>query len=241
MDTMTAQDFRAFEAAPPHERYQYKPFTGSSHSWALGECAKLPPTTRVLDIGCGSGAIGRELKAKGWQSLKAVEIDAAARDNARGIYSQIESPIEPFRGQKFDLILLLDVIEHMTEPEKFLHEASSLLTPGGIILVSVPNVAHWSVRLPLLFGWFHYTERGLLDRTHLQLFTRARVNRFTQSIPSLRIVSQSGSIEPAEFVLPEAIHSTRWFEGLRHFRLALARMLPGFFAFQHLVVLKKSA
>jgi len=241
METMTAHDSQAYVAAPPHERYQYKPFTGSSHSWALSECEKLPSSSRVLDIGCGSGAIGRELKTNGWQSLKAVEIDAGARAHVSSIYSQIEPSIEPYRGQQFDLILLLDVVEHMTEPEDFLNEAAKLLSPNGTLLLSVPNVAHWSVRFPLLFGWFEYSERGLLDRTHLQLFTRSRVNRFARSVPALKIAAQGGSIEPAEFVLPEVIHKANWFESLRKIRYAVSCALPGLFAFQHLVIFKKSA
>ena len=73
--------------------------------------------------------------------------------------------------QSYDLILLLDVLEHLVDPVGTLKRLSTLLKPGGHVIVSVPNIAHLSVSLPLLFGRrFTYTEAGILDRTHLKFF-----------------------------------------------------------------------
>ena len=159
----------------PQERYIFKPFYGSSHWWALNQIDKIPQSARVLDIGAGSGAIGKRLMEKGFQNLSAVEIDARARDYITPIYKAVHESLNPYKNEKFDLILLLDVLEHTATPEQFLNEILELLAPGGTILISVPNIAHWSIRFSLLFGIFNYTDRGLLDKTHLQFFARKRL------------------------------------------------------------------
>jgi 2-polyprenyl-3-methyl-5-hydroxy-6-metoxy-1,4-benzoquinol methylase len=221
----------------PQERYLYKPFLGSSHWWALEQCENVGPSTRVLDIGAGSGAIGAELKKRGVTDLTAVEVDAAARQHIAPIYNRVEASFEPLRGGKYELILLLDVLEHMAAPENFLKEVASVLAPRGKILISVPNIAHWSVRFPLLFGIFQYTDRGLLDRTHLQFFTAKRFRKCIEGA-GLVMESESASIEPAEFVLPKALWDNNLFTALSKFRVSIAKTFPGLFAYQHLAAVR---
>ena len=134
------------EDATPQERYLFKPHPGSSHTWAIGQLAGLPASARVLDIGSGSGAIGAALKEQGVQTVDAVEIDADARDHVKNIYNGVAESLSSFSGQRYDAILMLDVLEHMTDPKTFLAEVASYLSPNGFLLISVPNVAHWSVR-----------------------------------------------------------------------------------------------
>ncbi|MEK7106866.1 MAG: class I SAM-dependent methyltransferase [Patescibacteria group bacterium] len=231
-----------------HVRYEYKPFYGSSHWWALRQCTNLPASTRVLDIGSGSGAIGQVLKEQGVAELYAVEIDAEAREHVKNIYKKIAGDIGEFSGQKFDLILLLDVLEHMTDPFAYFGKMVSMLSPGGKILLSLPNVAHWSVRFLLLFGIFDYHDRGIMDRTHYQFFTRKRVRQMLRGLsaystqagePQLKRCVFDSSIEPVEFLLPEAMWNNLFWRAISKVRLAIARILPGFFAFQHLVLAEK--
>ena len=66
---------------------------------------------------------------------------------------------------------MLDVLEHLVDPADVLRRVRSHLRPGGVGLVSLPNVAHWSVRKELAMGRFEYTPSGLLDETHLRFFT----------------------------------------------------------------------
>ncbi len=223
----------------PHIRYQYKSFYGSSHSWALRHCVLLPSSTRVLDVGSGSGAIGQALKEQGLSELYAVEIDAEAREHVKNIYKKTATDTSEFSGRKFDLILLLDVLEHMTNPFEYLGTMVSMLSPGGKILISLPNVAHWSVRLLLLFGIFDYHDRGIMDRTHYQFFTRKRVRQMLRGEPHLKNCVFDASIEPVEFLLPQAIWDNPFWRAISMLRLAIARILPGFFAFQHLVLAEK--
>lgn len=223
----------------PHLRYQHKPFIGSSHTWALSRCANISTSSRVLDIGCGSGAIGRALKERGIQNIFAVEVDAQARENAAGIYARVGSSLSDFAGQRFDVILLLDVLEHLTNPDAFLKEAIDLLSPGGTMLISVPNIAHWSVRLPLLFGFFKYTQRGILDKTHFQFFTRRRLRRLIKNQGTLKQLRIGASIAPVEFVVPKWLWNTRLFLLMGRMRLVAAQIFPGLLAYQHLAEAKK--
>ena len=223
----------------PQERYLEKPFEGSSHTWALAFCESLPAETKVLDIGPGSGLMGRALKSKGFSELYAVEIDEAAREHVNPIYKQVTETITPYQGEQFDLVLLMDVLEHMVDPESFLREVSQMVAPGGHILISLPNICHWSIRLTLLFGRFEYTDRGILDRTHLQFFSRKRFMTFLQNQPELHVHQVAGSLEPAEFVLPRIVWDNPVYGILTKMRLFFVELLPGLFAYQHLAILRK--
>lgn len=224
----------------PHIRYQFKPFVGSNHWWALRQLANLPASTRVLDVGSGSGAIGRALKMQGVTNLCAVEVDAEAREHAKDIYTEVASDISEFSGRTFDLIILLDVLEHVTDPQGLYGDAMKLLAPGGKVLISLPNVAHWSVRIPLLFGNFDYYNRGIMDRTHFQFFTRKRVRELLRNGPLLKWRTFSSTIEPVELLLPRVLWDNPVFEAISKIRLAVAWALPGFFAYQHLVLAEKA-
>lgn len=224
-----------------HLRYQHKPFIGSSHTWALRQCSTIPNSSRVLDIGSGSGAIGKALRAKGIHDIYAVEIDEEARKNTASIYQMIGTSLDDFQGQTFDLILMLDVLEHLSDPDTVYKQAAGLLKPGGLMLVSVPNVAHWSSRFLLFFGIFHYTDRGILDRTHMRFFTRRSFREFLNNAPGLVVDQLDASIAPMEFVLPGWLSQNPLFTWFSKMRLSLAQCLPGLLAYQHLSALRRSA
>ncbi|SFB66784.1 Methyltransferase domain-containing protein [Polaromonas sp. OV174] len=141
----------------------------------------LPPQCgRVLEIGCGSGAtlgwLRRDHRAS---STVGVEISEAAAQCARAHADEVhcldfERVELPVANSRFDVILCLDVLEHMVNPWLVIDRlVSRYLAPGGTLIVSLPNVRHYSVVLPLLFqGRWDYQDAGLLDRTHLRFFTR---------------------------------------------------------------------
>lgn len=223
----------------PVEKYLYKPYKGSSHSWALAKCAEYPKDLSVLDVGCGSGAVGEALRGLGYSSLDAVEVDAAAREHARPIYGSVFSKIDDVRKTDYRLVLLMDVIEHVTDPKQFLETVAAHTDTNGRILISVPNIAHWSLRISLLFGFFEYTKRGLLDQTHYSFFTRRRIRSLVNTIPGLSIISEHSSIEPLELLLPRAIWDNKFFEFCSDIRITAAEMLPGLMAYQHLIEVRK--
>jgi SAM-dependent methyltransferase len=144
---------------------------------------------RMLDIGCGSGATLAWLRSIRAPSFVAgVELSPEAAAAARGtadlvVTGDAETAPLPFDPGSFDLITALDVLEHMVDPWKALGRLHALLAPGGRIIASIPNVAHYSVVLPLLMrGQWAYQQEGLLDRTHLRFFVeRTAVELMTSS------------------------------------------------------------
>lgn len=132
----------------------------------------------VLDVGCNAGYVGRAAGEKLRVVFDGIEGDAAAAALAREAYRSVacvdltSAPPWPGVAGPYDAVLALDVLEHLPDAVRVLSALAGLLAPGGRLVVSVPNVAHWTVRFGLLLGRFDYVETGILDRTHLRFFTR---------------------------------------------------------------------
>jgi SAM-dependent methyltransferase len=144
------------------------------------ELRALVPATarRVLDVGCGAGALGAALKAERGCEVVGLEAfpDAAARARAR-LDDVLEVDLDalaalPAGSGSFDAMIFGDVLEHLRDPKRALAALLPSLAEDGALVFSVPNVRHWSVVFPLLVNdaW-EYTDAGLLDRTHVHLFT----------------------------------------------------------------------
>lgn len=136
----------------------------------------VPRGSRFLDIGCGTGSVTEAImKARGATAI-AIEPDQerARRAAERGIDVRVEelsSDLVRAHGP-FPVIVVADVLEHLQSPTRLLEQIRPALAPGGVLLLSVPNVAHWFIRLDLLTGKFDYQESGIMDATHLRWFTR---------------------------------------------------------------------
>jgi 2-polyprenyl-3-methyl-5-hydroxy-6-metoxy-1,4-benzoquinol methylase len=161
----------------------YAAKSGDYFAHARKEIEPLLPLNcgRVLEIGCGSGAtLGWLRQQHQAESTVGVEIAAEAAGKARSFADEVhcldfERHDLPGGAKKFDLVLCLDVLEHMVDPWAVVDRlATRYLETGGTLIVSLPNVRHYSVVLPLLFiGRWNYEDAGLLDRTHLRFFTKA--------------------------------------------------------------------
>jgi SAM-dependent methyltransferase len=79
-------------------------------------------------------------------------------------------------SDRFDVVIAADVLEHLKDPLSALRRLRGFLNEGGYFVISLPNVAHGSVRIALLQGHFNYRELGLLDATHLRFFTRESID-----------------------------------------------------------------
>jgi len=139
--------------------------------------AQLPVELgRVLDVGCGSGGVGRAIRPHAVR-LVGVELDEEAAAAARATYDDVlvgdVVARLPELDEQFDTILAYDVLEHLPDPLAALRTLRTLAAPNALLHVSVPNARHFSLLRDLVFrGTFGYTEWGHRDSTHLRWLTR---------------------------------------------------------------------
>jgi 2-polyprenyl-3-methyl-5-hydroxy-6-metoxy-1,4-benzoquinol methylase len=198
-----------------------------SHMLALN---LLAGAQRILEVGAATGYV-TEAMQQGGATVVAVEIDPDAVEaaRARGIeirLGSVQDVVAP--AERFDHVVLLDVIEHVPHPDALFEACLSHLAPGGSIVLSVPNVAHWSIRWLLLRGRFDYTRTGLLDETHVRLYTAASLERLLAR-HGLTIAARRHSLGLFNH---RRISSPEWRWQLRKTLRWLADARPGLFAYQ---------
>lgn len=139
---------------------------------------RIPRYAQVLELGCGDGSMSKLLHEVCKAHIIGIDhnpdIVWKAQQFCDYVFTEdLDDPhsLDALEGEKFDIITLVDVIEHLKYPEKLLKRLSQLLLDEGQVLLSVPNIAHASVRLELLNGSFDYQQAGILDATHLKFFT----------------------------------------------------------------------
>lgn len=159
-------------------RYDFETIDLDSGSTHADVVLLVGTNRRVLELGPATGYMTRALAARGCRVV-GIEIDAqmarrAAAHAERMIVGDLETLdfAAELGDDRFDVIVAADVLEHTRDPLRILTSLREFLTPDGFFVISVPNVAHGSVRLALLAGRFEYRDIGLMDRTHLRFFTR---------------------------------------------------------------------
>jgi 2-polyprenyl-3-methyl-5-hydroxy-6-metoxy-1,4-benzoquinol methylase len=166
------------EKGTPAPRYDFDSIdldSGSVHADVVGFVAEA---SRVLELGPATGYMSRALVERGC-SVVGIEVDPEMAERAaevceRVIVGDLDAlDLDAELGEeRFDAIVAADVLEHLKDPLEALTRLRRFLKPDGCFVISVPNVAHGSVRLALLSGNFEYQKAGLLDSTHLRFFTR---------------------------------------------------------------------
>jgi predicted TPR repeat methyltransferase len=131
---------------------------------------------RLLDVGCGSGGVGRAVRDR-VDYLAGIELEPEAAAAARAVYDQVVTGrVEDVLGElegPFDTVLAYDLLEHLPSPDEVLRRLHEVTVVGTLLHVSVPNARHWSLVRDLVGrGTFGYTEWGHRDVTHLRWFTR---------------------------------------------------------------------
>lgn len=134
--------------------------------------------TRVLDVSCGNGLRGAAIKDRTGAHVTGIEAGQALADAARTRLDEVwqldlnTADALPDPAEKFDTILLSGTIDRLVDPEATLRALLELLTPDGALIVTVPNVKHWSVVLPLLLeDRFEYSPTGPIRPSSLRFFT----------------------------------------------------------------------
>jgi 2-polyprenyl-3-methyl-5-hydroxy-6-metoxy-1,4-benzoquinol methylase len=151
----------------------------------------------VLDVGCGFATTSQHIAALGNRVTgieSSAEAAAVARTRVNEIVhadlQQLEVVKSALAGRRFDVIIFADVLEHLAWPIGVMRGYLDLLKEGGTVIVSLPNVGLWSVRLNLLAGRFRYQETGVLDHTHLRFFTRRTAREMIEQA-GLKIVRRT--------------------------------------------------
>ncbi|MEO0108628.1 MAG: bifunctional glycosyltransferase/class I SAM-dependent methyltransferase [candidate division WOR-3 bacterium] len=138
---------------------------------------------KILDLGCGQGHIADLITNPGTQITGIDLVDSPGRSPrvSRFIGQDLEREPDLTGLGQFDYVLLADILEHVRNPLELLRASRTVLKPGGAAIVCVPNVAHWSVRLSLLFGRFNYRPRGIMDETHVRFYTKSAIRQLLKS------------------------------------------------------------
>jgi len=174
----------------------------------------------LLDVGCAQGEIAIGLAQQGWSvvGVEPDQVDAeVARERGLQVVDGYLSDALERMDQTFDVVLYADVLEHMSDPVGALQQTKQLLNPQGVVVASIPNIAHLAVRLQLMAGLFTYTDRGPLDRTHLRFFTRRTVRQLFEEADYL-VLSEQVTPAPIELAaaavgierVPRVLESANW-------------------------------
>lgn len=191
----------------------------------------MDPQAPVLDLGCGSGAWLQRLAAEGFNNLAGVEYSTSCfkfHDGGRFLEADLMADststrlAEAFGAETFQLATVIEVIEHVSDPERILKLASSMLKPGGWLLISTPNVYSLRVGLRFLFsGKLHFFDiNAAQDHTHpllLGVLQRHILPRYPFNLERIWTYPPGGS------------RGTRWFARCLTslLRLFLPDELPG--------------
>ncbi|MEI6288245.1 MAG: class I SAM-dependent methyltransferase [bacterium] len=157
------------------DKYNFDSAPYSTHTLLLEQISE---NSMVLELGSAGGYLGSYLKEKKNCRVWGIEPDAYS-DNHYIDYENIFKGTvedfckgESFRGEQFDFILIGDVLEHLVSPEAVLSQLKLFLKADGKMVISLPNIAFYEMRLNLLLGKWEMTEKGILDRTHLHFYTK---------------------------------------------------------------------
>ena len=180
----------------------------------------------VLDVGCGEGINLEYLKKyKGAKKVDGIEVNSEIAKKAQErvdyiINQSIEDPELELPKEEYDLILCLDVLEHLYDPWNVLKKLEGCLKPNGIIVSSIPNIQHWNVILHILRGRWDYKDAGFWDNTHLRFFTNNSIRK---------MVHQAGlAIIKIHSMMGKEVHFLNY--------LTL-KLFNNFFAFRYVVIM----
>lgn len=216
--------------------YQPKTDPYSSHTIIRNWIFSFPSGRRILDVGTATGMVG-SMACEAGHKFFGVEPNMEWAKLAQPYYQQIMiSPLEETEDEylsNFDVVICGDVLEHLVNPEKQLDRLVRLQKPGTVFIVSVPNVANIVVRLQLLFGRFEYSDRGILDSSHLKFFTRATFNNMITSA-GLDINVLKVTPIPMYLVIPK-LEQWRFGRFLFSVLKVVTNFLPTLFGYQFVV------
>lgn len=214
------------------ERYTLKRNRFSSHMQILDA---ITPGSKVLDVGCGQSLLAEEYARRGNTvvGIDTIHAEMVSPFVHNYLRRDLEMPLDLPFGRDFDYIILSDVVEHIANRDALVHSLRRYLKLKGRLIASTGNVAIWFYRLSLLLGRFEYGPRGILDRTHVHLFTLDSFKRFFRQ-KGYRLVELRVTPVPFEVVFSSTGRSAL-VEAVTHWYQCAARLWPRMFAYQFIL------
>ena len=214
--------------------YHFKGNFLSTHSKTINY---IRSNTKVLDIGCYNFAVANFLKKKNCfvDGIDNINLKTKNKINKFFKHNLNNGLPKNINYLKYDYIIMLDVIEHLDNPEHFIKQLKNLVKKNKKvkILVSTPNIAFIIMRISLFFGNFNYADKGILDFTHKRLFTfKSFLNLFLEN--NFKIVKKIGI--PAPF--PAVLGYTKISFFFLNLNALLIKLQKKLFSFQMLFIIK---
>ena len=244
METQTPEELVGLLERPPSPlRYQYNSYEPLEVTGMLG--SRVAPGSRVLEVGCGTGAMLSVFRDHSRADVIGIEPDpervSMARERGFEVVHGYFDDITASQLGTFDVIVFADVIEHLVDPAPLLMLARRQLRAGGCVIASVPNVAHWTIRLSLLRGKFDYEPTGLMDATHLRWYTAASLERLFRATGFDTVEFDWTSAHWLPLYLRIPFRSSIREGGRRRLVRRLVQRWPLLFGFQHVVVARTTS
>jgi len=191
------------------------------------------PGDAVLEGGVSSGYFAETMTTAG-RIVDGHELDPITAERARRVcrtvwVGDLQEFGEEATASEYTVLLFGDTLEHISDPVPVLRRLIRSLKPGGRLIISVPNIANWSIRLSLLVGRFRYTDRGILDRTHVRFYTASTI---------VDMLNDAGfEVERLQGAVPVP--------GVRNPKVCrvihrIGNLAPGFFAYNFVVTARPS-
>jgi SAM-dependent methyltransferase len=190
----------------------------------------------VLDVGCGPGYLSSALAERGF-CVTGIEqpgpYTANFPSNVHLVQADLEAGLPPLED-RFDYVLCADILEHLRRPADLLRQLKKVLSPGGVLIASLPNSGNLWFRLNILFGRFPQDEKGLFDRTHLRFYMwEGWRHLFAES--GFRIDSVEPSAIPVSLIAPERLADSPVVRAAESVFYGMARIRKQLFAYQFVV------
>ena len=170
------------------------------------QISMIPEGANVLEIGCATGFMSEYLKKKMNCRVTGIEAEPAQAKEAEercdelicgkidntDIQRKLDDIVQ--KKGRFDVVFMSQVIEHIAYPEDVLTAVHRWIAPGGFLIISTCNIAHWRCRMKLMMGRWEYEESGVYDNSHLRFFT---INSFQKMMERCKyeIIDEGYSVE----------------------------------------------
>ena len=183
----------------------------------------------ILDVGCSEGLLSKKMKENNC-SVVGIEKDKEAAQIADEycqdlIIGDVESiDLDTKYENYFDILIFADILEHLKEPSDVLKRFKKYLKDDGCLIISLPNISNWKIRLQMLFGNFEYNESGILDNGHIRFFNEKNMKK---------MIDEAG-YEISKFDL--TVGDVKRFPNIFH---SIGMTRPNLFAFQFLIIARK--